>query len=465
MKYKYVVIGAGAGGLVVAIGLAKAKRKVLLIEKNLFGGDCTNFGCIPSKTLIASSKIIHLVKKSKEFGIDLDIKNIDTTDVLKRVRDKIEKVRSKEDEKALSEIGIDVLKAKASFLNENTIVAEDLRGNKTEIFAKKIILATGSTPNILKIEGLDKTPYHTNETIFNLEKTPKSLTIIGAGAIGCELAQAFQMLGSKVNLIDISSNILINEEVQASNLLKEIFLNEKISLHLNTSIEKINYDNSNFEIFLKDKTIKSEQLLLAVGRTPAIEELNLKKANIKHSKNKIFIDCYGRTNKKHIFAIGDAVGPPYFTHVAEHMARSVLTTLLIPFIKKKFSIANLPRVTFTTPEIASIGLSEENAIKKYTKKHIATYFVDLSEDDRALCEEEKKGFVKIVTLKWSSKILGATIVANRAGEMLSEIYLSMNKNIKLRSLSNIIHPYPTYNLAIRKAADKYLTETLLKAKK
>ncbi len=273
------------------------------------------------------------------------------------------------------------------------------------------------------------------------------------------------MLGSKVNLIDISSNILINEEVQASNLLKEIFLNEKISLHLNTSIEKINYDNSNFEIFLKDKTIKSEQLLLAVGRTPAIEELNLKKANIKHSKNKIFIDCYGRTNKKHIFAIGDAVGPPYFTHVAEHMARSVLTTLLIPFIKKKFSIANLPRVTFTTPEIASIGLSEENAIKKYTKKHIATYFVDLSEDDRALCEEEKKGFVKIVTLKWSSKILGATIVANRAGEMLSEIYLSMNKNIKLRSLSNIIHPYPTYNLAIRKAADKYLTETLLKAKK
>ncbi|NGX44138.1 MAG: Mercuric reductase [Candidatus Anoxychlamydiales bacterium] len=477
MKYKYVVIGAGAAGLVVAIGLAKAKKKVLLIENNLLGGDCTNFGCIPSKTLIASSKIAHDIKRAKDFGINFKIGNstidhldFDTNSSLKRVRDTIEKIRLNEDEKALKKIGVDTLKAKASFKTDKIIEAINKDDQTLNVFAKKIIIATGSVPFIPPINGLDKTPYDTNETIFNLEKIPKSLTILGAGAIGSELSQAFQRLGSKVTLIDLAPKILFNEDIDSSKMLKNVFEEEGISLYLNSSVENIKYQNDSFEVIVKNKEssyvnqIKSEKLLVATGRIANLKNLNLENAGIDYSNKGIEVDNFARTNKKHIFAIGDCIGDPFFTHKAENMARSVLFTLLVPFLKKKISLSLMPRVTFTDPEVASIGLNERQAIKKHSKKHVATYFVSLDTLDRAICENEKKGFVKIVTHKFSGEILGACIVAKRAGEMLSEIILSMKKNIKIHSLANLIYPYPTYSLAIRKAADMYLTQTIFKRK-
>ncbi|KKL62887.1 hypothetical protein LCGC14_2180670, partial [marine sediment metagenome] len=319
--------------------------------------------------------------------------------------------------------------------------------------------------------GLDKTPYDTNETIFNLEKIPKSLTILGAGAIGSELSQAFQRLGSRVTLIDLAPKILFNEDIDASKILKAIFEEEQISLYLNSSVENIKYQNDSFEVIIKNQEnsyvnqIKSEKLLVATGRRVNLKNLNLENADLDYSSKGIEVDSFARTNKKHIFAIGDCIGEPFFTHKAESMARSVLFTLLVPFLKKKLSLSLMPRVTFTDPEVASIGLSDIQAQKKYSKKHVATYFVSFDTLDRAISENEKNGFVKIVTHKFSGEILGACIVAKRAGEMLSEIILSMKKNIKIHSLSNLIYPYPTYSLAIRKAADKYLTQTIFKRRK
>lgn len=471
MKYKYVVIGAGAAGLVTAIGLKKAKKKVLLIESNLFGGDCTNFGCIPSKALIASAKIAHNIKKANDFGLDFQLDNFDATGALQRVRDIIQNIRAKEDAQALKKLGLDTLRAKAYFKTDKILEAIDDKGQKHKIIANKIIIAVGSIPFIPPITNLNTTPFDTNETIFDLNKIPESLTIIGAGAIGAELGQAFQRLGCQVTIIDMASRMLVNESFEASKVMIDTFIKEGINLHLNASVLSVNYANDSFHIFIKNnksgyiKEIKSERLLIATGRELPLQDLKLENAQIEYSKKGIFIDQFSRTNKKHIFAIGDCTGAPFFTHKAEYMARATLFSLLVPFLKRKVSFDFMPRVTFSDPEVASVGLNEKQAFEQYGEKKIAIYFVSLEDIDRAIVENETNGFVKIITHKWSSEIIGATIVAKRAGEMLSEILVAMKKNIKLRSLADIIHPYPTYSLALRKAADKYLSETIFKRKK
>ena len=457
MKYIYVVIGAGAAGLVVATGLAKFKKKVLLIEKSYFGGDCTNFGCIPSKSLIAASKIANDFNRKNEFGINIE-GNLDFSNVLKNVRDIVEKTRKKEDEIALKKLGVDTLKATAAFLSPNKIEVTQYDSKKHIIEFKKLVIAAGSSPFIPPIPNLDKTPFLTNETIFNLKNIPKSLIVLGSGAIGCELSQAFQRLGCQVSIVDIKDKILFNESQQTSDLLKDIFFKENISLYLSHTPKSVNFKNNEFivEISKNEKTsiIKADQLLIATGRKPSFSSLNLDNAKIKHTNQKIIVDKFSRTNQKHIYAIGDIIGPPYFTHVAEHQARAVLLSLILPLgIKKAICIKHLPKVTFTNPEIASIGMNEIEAIEKYGDKHILSISIPIDEIDRSITQREKNGFINIVVKKFSSKILGATIVAERAGEILSEIYLAMNKNIKLKDLANIIHPYPTYNIGIRKAAD------------
>ncbi|NGX36631.1 MAG: hypothetical protein K1000chlam1_01481, partial [Candidatus Anoxychlamydiales bacterium] len=359
-------------------------------------------------------------------------------------------------------------KAKASFKTDKIIEAIDDKNQKHTIVGKKIIIATGTSPFIPPISGLENIPFDTNETIFNLKEIPPSLCIIGAGAIGSELGQAFQRLGSQVTIIDVAPRLLVNESFETSKVMIDTFIKEGLKIHLNSTVQNVTYSNDTFDVFIKNNKsgyinqIKSQKLLLATGRVIAIKDLKLENADIQYSKKGILVDHFARTNKKHIFAIGDCIGAPFFTHKAESMARSVLFSLLVPFVKKKICLHPMPRVTFTDPEIASIGLSEEKAIEQYGEKKVAIYFVPLEDLDRAIVENETQGFVKIITHKWSSEIIGTTIVSKRAGEMLSEILVAMKKNIKLRSLSDIIHPYPTYSLGIRKAADKYLTQTIFK---
>ena len=440
--YSLVVIGAGAGGLVVAIGFAKAGKKVLLIENGNYGGDCTNFGCIPSKTLIG------LAKHQKK---DLSF-----------VRQIVHEVRAHEEPVSLNKLGVETLTAQASFLEPHVILAKEKSGKTVQVQAKKIVIATGSSPQIPPIPGLNDTPFLTNESIFNLEQIPKSLIVLGGGPIGSELAQAFQRLGTSVHLIHSHSGILARESKEASDILIERFRKEGMVLHLNSKVERVEYKSASFKVVLSGKTVEAERLLVATGRKPHINELQLEKAGVAFTDKGVIVDAFGRTSQKHIFAIGDATGPPFFTHLAESRGRTVLTTLLLsPFFKKKIDRQAIPRVTYTDPEIASIGLSEEEAFETYGQKKIAVYLVPMSEVDRAITQGRTEGFVKIVTKRWSSHILGATIICPRAGEMLSEISLAMFAKIPLRKLAGLIHPYPTYSLAIRRAADKWLSQTIL----
>jgi pyruvate/2-oxoglutarate dehydrogenase complex dihydrolipoamide dehydrogenase (E3) component len=453
-KYALIVIGAGAAGLVVAIGAAKARKKVLLIEKGNYGGDCTNFGCIPSKSLIASGHAAEALKEGKSFGLEFSLPLLNARDSLVRTRGIVKEVRSHEDAAALAKMGVETRTGTASFKDPHIIQVDG-----EEFFAQQIVIATGSSPFIPPVKGLDKTPYLTNETIFDLKEIPSSLTVLGGGPIGCELSQAFQRLGSKVSLIHSHEQLLNKEEISAQTVIAKQFKKEGISLYLGSQIQEIHYQNAAFQITLdKDQKIETEALLVSVGRRPNVSSLNLEAAHVSYTEKGIPVDAYGRTNQSHIWAVGDVTGSPFFTHWAENQARAVLTSLLLPFKKKLDRKQAIPRVTFTDPEVASVGLTEEQASK--TCK-IATYHVPFSANDRAVTAGRTEGFVRIITKKWSSQILGCTIVGPRAGEMLGEITLAMRAKIPLRKLAGLIHPYPTYNQAIRNAADLWLKQTIL----
>lgn len=462
-----IIIGAGAGGLVVAIGAAKAGKKVLLIEKGYYGGDCTNFGCIPSKTLISSGEVSNALSNGEAFGINFASTEFTADKALERVRKTIERVRSHEDPEALEKLGVKTCTGTASFEDPHTLTVTKGDGSSETVQGKKIVIAAGSSPFIPPIEGLKDAPYLTNETIFSLTEIPKSLGILGAGPIGCELAQAFRHLGSQVTVIESERGVMPNEDPDASEVITDVFKKENIQLHIRCEANWISYENGKFKICIsedgKTSDVEVEHLLVSTGRKPNVGELNLDKAGVQFSEKGIPVDAYGRTNQSHIFAIGDVVGGPFFTHMAENHGRAVLTTLLLPWpFKKKLDKAQaIPRCTFTTPEIASFGKTEEEAIKKWGEKSIATYQIPMSEVDRAICSSTEEGFVKVVTKKFSSKILGATIVAPRAGEMLQELTLAKLYRIPLRKLARLIHPYPVYNQAIRKCADLWLTKTIL----
>lgn len=454
--YPLVVIGAGAGGLVVAVGATKAGKKTLLIEKGNYGGDCTNFGCIPSKSLIASSHSVASIKEGHELGVEISSPFIQADKSLSRVREIVARIRHHEEPEALKKIGLETLTGTAIFKGPNILQIDD-----HIISAGQIVIATGSSPYIPPIKGLDQTPFLTNESIFDLKKIPQSLVVLGGGPIGSELAQAFLRLGSKVSLIHSHNTILNKEEASASQVVMNRFKNEGMHLYLGVGVKEVHFHNNFFEIVLENgQKIEAEILLVSTGRKPNVSSLNLAAAGVNFSDKGIPVDAYGRTNRSHIWAVGDVVGTPFFTHWAENQARSVLASLLLPFPFKKKINKNqpIPRVTYTDPEVASIGLTEKEAGQKYL---IATYFVPFSQVDRAITTGKTQGFIKIVTKKWSSKILGCTIVGPRAGEMLGEISLAMQAGIPLRKLSSLIHPYPTYNGAIRKAADLWLTETIL----
>ncbi|QVL58141.1 MAG: FAD-dependent oxidoreductase [Simkaniaceae bacterium] len=454
-RYDIIVIGAGAGGLVVAIGAAAAKKRVLLIEKGLFGGDCTNYGCIPSKSLIASAHIAHFLKVSNDYGIKTSPFSFDASGALTRVRKVVEEIRSHEDPAALSKLGVETLQGIASFMDPHTLAVE----GKT-VCGKQIVIATGSYPVIPPIEGLQDTPFLNNETVFDLQEIPKRMIFIGGGPISSELSQAFSRLGSNVTLIESRQSLLEREEPEAQKVILDTFQKEGVSLLLGCRTERVSYNNT-FRVEVRGattQTVEGDALFVGVGRQPHLKQLNLEKGKVNHSEKGIPVNDYGQTNQNHIWAIGDVTSPPYFTHYAENQGRAVLINLLLPFKLKKSS-QPIPRCTYTDPEVASIGLKEEEC----NPKKIAVYTVPFSEVDRSITSGRTEGFVKVITKKWSSKILGATVVGPRAGEMLMELSTAMFAKLPLRKLSNLMHPYPIENLAIRKAADKWLKETIIGA--
>ena len=456
--YNLVVIGGGTAGLVTAAGAGLLGAKVALIEKHLLGGDCTNVGCVPSKALIHSSRIAAAIKQSQEYGIQIpEGMTIDFTAVMKRMRKVRAEISNNDSAKRFSEeFGVDVFLGEAEFINSQSI---QVAGNLLKF--KKAVIATGSYPAIPDIEGLEAAGYLTNETVFSLTQLPPRIAIIGGGYIGCELAQTFQRLGSQVTLLQRGERVLKNSDPEASFTIHQVFADEKVILVLNTDIQSIQLQNKEKVIHYIvggiEYDVTVDEIIIATGRKPNINCLNLATVGVESDNKKgIIINDYLQTTNPNIYAVGDVCLNWKFTHAADAAARIVVQNALFSIAgigRKKLSSLIMPSCTYTSPEVAQVGITEAEIQQNPAK--VESFFVSLKENDRAIIDGDTQGFAKVHVRQGSDKILGATIVAPHAGEMISQITLAMVGKVGLSKIANTIYPYPTQSEIIRKAANNY----------
>ena len=451
--YNMVVIGAGTAGLVTAAGAAGLGAKVALIERNLLGGDCLNVGCVPSKAILRSSRAVADIRNAEPFGIRIPQSvEVDFPSVMERMRKIRARISPNDSVNRLSQLGIDVFLGEGRFRSSNTMEVD----GKTLRF-KKAVIAAGALAIHPPIEGLAESGFLTNETIFNLTEQPRRLAVIGGGPIGCELAQAFSRLGSAVTLLEMAPQFLTREDPDAAQILAETLQRDGINVRLGVKVLRVKTSNEgkaiHFEQNGKQERVTVDAILVGAGRAPNVDGLHLEAAGVKYDKKSgVEVNDYLQTSRPNIYAAGDICSPFKFTHTADAMARIVIQNALF-FNSKKASALTIPWCTYTDPEIAHVGMYEREAKEKGIT--VETFKREFHEVDRAIAEGETEGFVKIHVQKGTDKILGATIVARHAGEMISEITLAIVGGIGLGTISNIIHPYPTQAEAIRQVADAY----------
>ncbi len=455
--YDLVVIGAGTAGLVVAAGAAGLGLglKVALIERNLMGGDCLNFGCVPSKTMIRSSRIIGEIWRGQELGIRVEGVEIDFGAVMERMRRIRANISHADSAARFKKLGVDVFLGDGKFTGKNKITV----GQQLLKF-KKAVIATGARAATPNIPGLVEAGYLTNETVFSLVERPQRLAIIGGGPVGCELAQTFQRLGCDVVLLHSHSHILNKEDPAAAAILQQVLQAEGVNLMLDCQVQQVIIDRSGKTITFttndRIENITVDEILVSAGRTPNIESLDLAQVGVDYNDKGIKVNDYLQTTNPKIYAAGDVCMKWQFTHAADAAARIVIkNTLFSPFGLGKSKLSNLvmPWVTYTDPEIAHVGLSIHDAQTQGLQ--IGIIKIEMSSVDRAITDGETAGFLQIIHRQGSDEILGATIVASHAGEMISELTTAMVNNIGLSKLSSVIHPYPTQADCIKKAADAY----------
>jgi pyruvate/2-oxoglutarate dehydrogenase complex dihydrolipoamide dehydrogenase (E3) component len=465
--YDLVVIGAGTAGLVTAKGAAGLGigLKVALIEKNLLGGDCLNVGCVPSKCLIRSSRVAAEMRAALPYGVQPpDHLAINFPAVMARMRQVRARISPIDSAIAAQKVGVDVFFGEARFKSKDiiTVGGQDLK-------FKKAVIASGARAVQPKIAGIEETSYLTNENVFSLTSLPKKLAVIGGGPIGCELAQAFQRLGSEVTLFHKGSHVLDKEDADAAEVVQQALIQDGIRLVLNCQLESVSQNPEGKVISfigdgaspkLRDRAQESivvEEILVGTGRQPNVESLNLEAAGVEYDPQKgVKVNDNLQTTNSKIYGAGDICMNWKFTHAADAAARIVIkNTLFSPFglSQSKLSDLIMPWVTYTDPEIAHVGMYEDEAQAKGIDCN--TIKVNFDDVDRALADGETEGLVKIIHKQGSDEILGATIVARHAGEMISEITTAMIGGMGLSKLSTVIHPYPTQAAAIKQAADAY----------
>ena len=452
-RYNLVVIGAGTAGLVAAQGAAALGAKVALIERNLLGGDCLNVGCVPSKTLIRSARFYADMRNAKNFGApapaDVATNFSATMERMRRIRARISQHDSVH---RLTQQGVHVYFGEARFSGPDVIVVE----RKTLRF-KKALIATGARAVTPSIPGLAEAGYLTNETVFNLTQQPKRLLVIGGGPLGCELAQAFCRLGTKVIIVQEAPFFLPKEERDAAQILSDAFFRDGIEVRLNTKVVKIDLTENKKRVELVSEdhrtTVVVDEILIGAGRAPNVEGMNLETAGVEYNTERgVVVDDFLQTSNPQIYAAGDACLEHKFTHTADASARIVVQNALF-LGRKKFSALTIPWCTYTDPEIAHVGMYVKEAREKDIP--VKTFTIPMNDIDRAITDGEEDGFVKIHVKEGTDKILGATVVARHAGEMINEISLAMVAHCGLRTLAQVIHAYPTQAEAIKKAADAY----------
>jgi pyruvate/2-oxoglutarate dehydrogenase complex dihydrolipoamide dehydrogenase (E3) component len=452
-RYNLVVVGAGTAGLVAAHAAAALGAKVALIERNLLGGDCLNIGCVPSKAIIRTSRLYAEMRNAGRYGaqIPADIR-VDFPAVMQRMRGIRARISRGDSVRRLSAAGVDVFFGEARFIGTDALT---LDGAKLRF--RKAMIATGARPDTPSIPGLVEAGYLTNETVFDLTELPRRLLVIGGGPLGCELAQAFCRFGAQTIIVQGRPMFLPKEERDAAQILSDAFARDGIEVRLNTKAVNVRVEDGEKLVDLVSDDYKStvavDAILTGTGRVPNVEGMDLETAGVDYDNTVgIRIDDFLQTSNPRIYAAGDACLEHKYTHTADASARIVVQNALF-LGRQRLSALTIPWCTYTDPEIAHVGLYVRQA--RAQDIPVKTFTIPTHDVDRAIADGEEAGFVKIHVKERTDRILGATIVARHAGEMISEITLAMVAGIGLRTLARVIHAYPTQAEAIKKAADAY----------
>jgi pyruvate/2-oxoglutarate dehydrogenase complex dihydrolipoamide dehydrogenase (E3) component len=452
-RYNLVVIGAGTAGLVTAAGAAGLGARVALIEQQLMGGDCLNVGCVPSKAVIRSARLIGELRRAGAFGVHPAQVTVDFPAVMARMRRVRARISANDAARRYTdEKGVDVFLGTARFSGPETVEV----GGQTLRF-KRAVIATGARAAAPPIPGLAAAGFLTNETVFSLTERPPRLAVIGGGPIGCELAQAFQRLGSAVTLINDTGQLLNREDADAAAILQRALTADGVRVLLGADITAVRRDGADKVLVVRAGTdaidVRADEILIGAGRLPNVEGLALETVAVAYDPRRgVHVDDHLRTTNRRIFAAGDVCMDWKFTHAADFAARIVIQNALF-FGRKRLSALHMPWCTYTDPEIAHVGVSERSAAARAIA--IDTFVRPLAEVDRAVLDGDEDGFVKVHTARGTDRILGATIVARHAGDMIGELALALAARTGLSALANVIHPYPTQAEAIRQLGDLY----------
>jgi pyruvate/2-oxoglutarate dehydrogenase complex dihydrolipoamide dehydrogenase (E3) component len=456
------ILGGGAAGLTVASGASQFGAKTLLIEKEkALGGDCLHYGCVPSKTLIRSAHVYHMMKNAWRYGLPgVDIRPVDFADIARRIQYVIGAIQKHDSEERFCGLGVKVEFGNAAFVDEHTVRID---GNMYS--AKKWVISSGSSPDIPPIEGIETTPHITNKEIYSLESLPRSMIVIGAGPIAIEMAQAFSRLGTKVTVIQRSGQILSKEDMDMADMVMKVLEAEGITFYLNTAVVRTKDLGYEREVIVKGKdgqevSLKAERLLIALGRKINTKGLGLDGISLNFDKKGIKVDNRMRTNHGHIYAAGDVTGEYQFTHAAGYEGGIVLSNAVL-HLPRKADYTFLPWCTYTDPELASIGMNEKRA--KEAGIEYSVWTEEFRTNDRSLAEGEETGKIKML-LNTKGNPLGVQILGPQAGELVSEWVAVLNGGVKLSTLAGAVHPYPTLAEINKRVVGNYFSGKIFSEK-
>ena len=474
-EFDIVAIGGGTAGLVTAAGAAGLGARAGLVERDRLGGECLWTGCVPSKAMIGSARIAESFRRAADFGLPPQEPDLRGGAVLESVRAVRARVQPHDDPARFRAMGVDVIEGEARFLS-----AREIEVGGERIRARHFVIATGSRAAVPPIPGLEEAGYYTHETAFDRQTIPRSVVIIGAGAIGIEFAQAYRRLGVDVTVVELLDRILIKEDRELADLLRGLLEGEGIRIltgHRVVRAERTAAGRDSREAGVQggagagraggvtlhlegpegEIALEVAEIFVATGRVPNFQTLDLDRAGVESTRDGVVVDDRLRTSRRHIFAAGDVTGGLLFTHVADHEARTVVRNALFPFASR-ISYAAVPWCTFTEPELAHVGLTEEEARERIGDT-VGTYDYDLAELDRAITDRSAVGRVKLVADR-RGRILGGHVLGARAGTVIVEVALAMKHGIKIGRLSGLVHPYPTMSEGVRRAADAYMRSRL-----
>jgi mercury(II) reductase len=457
--YDVIVIGGGAGGLSAAGIATHLGAKTTMIERDALGGDCTWTGCVPSKTLLKAATVAHQSRHASKYGLPDQEVDVDFAGVMEHVRDVREEVYEDADAPEIFEdMGIDVRQGDAHFVDAHTVAVHRADGTTEQVTGRFIVVATGASPIVPPIDGLNDVDYLTNDTLFELEAQPERLAIVGAGPIGTEMAQAFSRLGTEVTVVDMLDRILSADDPELTGMLRETLEQEGVRYVLGAQVERVEQDDGVISLTATNgdtQTIEADALLLATGRAANVDGLNLDAAGVEYTREGITVSDRCRTSQSHIYAVGDVTGRYQFTHMSNHMAKVAVTNAILK-VPSTIDADHVPRVTYSDPELAHVGATADELDAEGVSYE--TYRFPYSKLDRAITEGETTGLIKVHATSLTGKILGASVLGSRAGELITSFTIAMRNGVTLRNIGDTIHPYPAWGEGVRRVADQWFVQ-------